>query len=149
MPRLLLDTNLLLVFIVGSVDPGLLGSAKRLKEYRADDYEVVVTYVSLFHEVVLLPNLVTETSNFLGQMKGERRTLCMTLLRELSTNSPELYVRSGLAVIQPEYLNLGVTDASILCVLDEDTYLLTADFTLYLAAVSRNRNAQYFDELRP
>ena len=148
MPRLVLDTNMLLVFIVGSVDPNLLGITKRVKEYRPADYEIIVTYLGFFNDVILLPTIVSETSNLLDQMWGERRKLCMTLLADLTQTSNEIYVRSGLAATQPEYMELGITDASILCVLNEDTYLLTADLALYLAAICRRQNAQRFEDLR-
>ena len=148
MPRLVLDTNVLLPFIIGTVDPDLLGSAKRLKEYCPDDYEIITTYIGLFQDVILLPNIVTETSNFLGQLTGERRKRSMSLLADLAASSRETYVESAVAFRQPECLELGVTDAAILCVLDRSTYLLTSDFSLYVAAISRERNAQYFEDLR-
>ena len=102
----------------------------------------------MFSEVILLPNIVSEASNLLDQLKGERRELYMERLALLVKGSSERYVASGYAMEQPEYMALGVADAAILCALERDTYLLTADNELYLAALYRNCEAHHFQELR-
>ena len=56
---------MLVVFVIGSVDPKLLEVAKRVKEYRPDDYEVLFTFLSLYNDVITPPNTVTEASNLL------------------------------------------------------------------------------------
>lgn len=139
---------MLVVFVIGSVEPKLLGIAKRVKEYRPSDYDLIYAYLSLFSEVILLPNIVSEASNLLDHLKGERREDCMGVLAQLVKGSSERYVASVFAMEQPEYMALGVADAAVLCALEHDTYLLTADRELYFAALYRNREAQHFQELR-
>ena len=139
---------MLVVFVVGSVDPKLLGVVKRVKEYRPSDYELIYAYLSLFSEVVLLPNTISKASNLLDHLKGARREYCMERLAQLVQESSERYIASVSAVQQPEYMALGVVDAAILCALDSGTFLLTADRELYLAALYRNCEAQYFQEFR-
>lgn len=114
---------MLVLFVIGTIDPKLLGVAKRVKEYRPSDYDLVYTYVALFSEVVLLPNIVSETSYLLNYLKGERRELCMERLALLAKGSSEQYVASVFAMEQPEYMALGVADAAVLCALEDDTYL--------------------------
>jgi hypothetical protein len=147
-PKLVVDANMLLVFIVGSVDPKLLGVAKRVKNYRPGNFDILYTYLSLFSEIILLPNTVSEVSNLLDHYTGDRRQYCMELLAALASTRSEKYIASGIAAQQPEYMALGMTDAAILCALEADTYLLTSDFNLYLAALCRSHAAQSFDELR-
>ena len=148
MHRLIIDTNMLVVFTIGSVDPNFLGRIQRVKEYRPDDYEIIFIYISHFSKVILLPNIVSETSNLLSQMTGDRRELCMTKLASLVQESTEVYIESCLAVTQPEFIDLGATDTSILCALNDNTSLLTADLKLYLAALCRSQSVQRFQELR-
>ena len=139
---------MLVVFIIGSVEPKLLGIAKRVKEYRLSDYDLIYAYLSLFSEVVLLPNIVSETSDLLDHLKGEQRENCMEFFAQFIKINSERYVASASAVELPEYMALGVADAAILCALERDTYLLTADREFYFAALYRHRKAQYFQELR-
>ena len=60
----------------------------------------------------------------------------------LAKGSSERYAASVFAMEQPEYMALGVADAAVLCALESDTYLLTADRKLYLAALYRSREVQ-------
>ena len=112
---------MLVLFVIGSVYPKLLGVAKRVKEYRPSDYDLVQTYIGLFSEVVSLPNTISEASNLLGHLKGEWRELCMERLALLAKGSTERYVASVFAMGQPEYMALGVADAAVLCALESDT----------------------------
>lgn len=147
-PSLILDANMLLVFVIGSVDPNLLGVAKRVKEYRPKDFDTLYIFLSFYEEVVLLPNIVSEVSNLLDQIKGEKRQSCMEILAALISTRAEKYIPSDFAAKQPEYTMLGITDAAILCALEKDTHLLTADRELYLAALCRSYEAQHFEDLR-
>lgn len=110
-----------MLFVIGSVDPRLLGVSKRVEEYGPSDFDLVYTYLNLFSEVVPLPNTISEASNLLDHLKGERRERCMEHLALLAKGSSERYVASVLAMEQPEYMALGVADAAMLCVLESDT----------------------------
>ena len=147
MPKLILDTNMIVAFVIGQVDPQLLGVARRVKEYQPSDFDLIFGYLSLFSEIVLLPNTLTETSNLLGNLHGERKEACLALLGTLA-KAGELYVASATAAQRPEYLTLGLTDAAILCALGPDTYLLTADLDLCLATSCQGHQVQYFQDLR-
>ncbi len=57
-------------------------------------------------------------------------------------------MRSEAAAALPEYSALGLTDAAILGLLENDVTLLTADWGLYTGAMSRANEAAYFADLR-
>ena len=138
---------MLVVLAIGNVDPRLLGVAKRVKEYYPADYGTLLAYLSLFQDVILLPNTITEASNLLSQLRGRRQD-CLEQLALLASAGPERYVPSVVAAAQVEFAELGITDAAILCALQDGTCLLTADQALYLAALSRGCSAEHFALLR-
>ncbi|MGI3776881.1 MAG: hypothetical protein ACRYGC_06250 [Janthinobacterium lividum] len=138
---------MIVVFVIGHMDPRLLGVAKRVKEYRPSDFELIATYLSLFTEIVLLPNTLTEASNLLGYFDGERKETCLTFLGVLA-GTGERYVASVTAARRGEYTSLGLTDAAILCALGPDTVLLSADWPLCVAASCDGHQVQYFPDLR-
>lgn len=72
----------------------------------------------------------------------------MDPLAQLTKTGGERYAPAAYAADQPEYALLGITDAAILCTPGQDTYLLTADFALDLAARSRHCDAEHFANLR-
>jgi hypothetical protein len=145
--KLVLDANILVVFIIGAVDPTQLGVGKQVKEYQPDDFGILVQYLTQFGEIILLPNTITEASNLLDHLAGEWRERCMQMLAILVQSHGERYIGSNVASRQTEYMRLGITDAAILCSLDSDTYLLTSDRALWLAALCRSPRAEYFGDL--
>jgi hypothetical protein len=69
-PKLILDSNLIVVFVIGTMDPQWPGHLKRVRDYRPEDYQILYLYISLLDEVVLLPNTLTEASNLLNHKTG-------------------------------------------------------------------------------
>ena len=78
---LLIDTNLLVLLVVGNVNPGLIAKHRRLDGYTFGDYEALIDLVNLVDRVILTPNTLTEASNLLGQHGEPERTLLMDGLR--------------------------------------------------------------------
>ena len=65
MAGLFIDSNLLVLLTVGSVGRDLIAKHRRLREYTAEDYGILVDLLSRFDQVFVTPNTLTETSNLL------------------------------------------------------------------------------------
>lgn len=74
---LLIDTNLLLVYIVGLVDPAQLTSFNRTSKFSAQDFELLAEFAKLFRIHVTLPYVLAEVSDFIDQ----RRQIFGTIVR--------------------------------------------------------------------
>ncbi|MDA5548339.1 hypothetical protein OP862_10105 [Yersinia massiliensis] len=62
----LIDTNLLLLFVIGSVDHGnYINSSKRLGDFTFDDYKILIEYISSFQNFATTPYILTEVSNLI------------------------------------------------------------------------------------
>ncbi|MFH6786094.1 MULTISPECIES: hypothetical protein [Methylobacterium] len=68
------------------------------------------------------------------------------ILQRFAFDCVETTVASRAAVRRPEFRSLGLTDAALLEVQDDDSLLLTDD--LYVASVSAGRRAIDFSHLR-
>ena len=66
--KLLLDTNVLLLFLVGILRPDRIGG-KRLENFTTDDFLRLVKWANEVPRHISLPNILTETSNLLGDSK--------------------------------------------------------------------------------
>jgi hypothetical protein len=127
----LLDTNLLVLLIVGRVDRARLGQHKRLKEYAEDDFALLEEMLSKYSEHVSMPNILTETSNLLniGEKRGDARIAgafsryCESLL--------EIFVPTRMVASTAEFRRFGLTDAAIMLSGDKEFTLLTSDWPLY------------------
>ena len=65
--NLLLDTNLLLLYLIGCKDPKLLKSARRLNAYIEEDFYLLVEFIEVngFTQLVSTPHILTEASNLI------------------------------------------------------------------------------------
>jgi hypothetical protein len=133
----LVDTNLLLLFVVGSEDRSLISRHRRLREYTLDDYDRLVALLEEAGQVLVTPHTLTETSNLLGQHREPELSLLFARLRTVIEESNEVTISSVAAASNPQFLRLGLTDAALIEVATSDTPLLTMDFDLYLAALDK------------
>ena len=61
------DANLLVLFVVGSTDTGLIAKHRRLRTLDPEDYERLADMVARAGRVLVTPNTLTEASNLLAQ----------------------------------------------------------------------------------
>lgn len=139
--RILIDTNLLVLFVVGRTSRKSIAKHRRLRAFSVDDYNRLVKIIRMVDQVVVTPNTLTETSNLLAQHHEPERSRFFDVLRYLIENSEEITVASVEACRSRAFRRLGLTDAAVLEVISADTPLLTVDLNLYVAALSKDSNA--------
>ncbi len=61
----LLDTNLLVLQLVGLCDPNFVEQCRRTKAYSTDDFLLLNECLTGFEQLVVTPHILTETSNLL------------------------------------------------------------------------------------
>lgn len=133
----LIDTNLLILFVVGSESRDIIARHRRLKGYSAADYDKLRQMIDSAGRIVVTPNTLTEASNLIRQHGEPERSGILNRLRNIIEQSQELVVASTAAARNPEFRRLGLTDAVLLEVATEDTPLITVDLGLYIAALQR------------
>jgi rRNA-processing protein FCF1 len=148
--RLLVDTNLLLLYIVGSLNPEKIGRHKRTDKFTIEDYKLFLELVQRLgsQKIVVTPNILTEVSNLLGQTDEQTRKSLMILLSSIVPVFEELTVSSADAVRIPEFTRLGLTDSTILYLSEEGMVFLTDDLHLYLALQRRGVEVINFNHVR-
>lgn len=61
--RILIDANLLVLYVVGRASRDYIEKRKRLSEYVAEDYDTLLEVMSRADEVVVTPHILAEASN--------------------------------------------------------------------------------------
>lgn len=149
-----IDTNLLLLLVVGAADPRYIAMHKRLAaDYTAYDFEQVSQIAGRYSEIILLPNTVTEVSSFARQIADPARSRIQGKFRSLLQSVTEFYVESRTAALREEFVELGLTDAAILhlCALPLDDLsptLLSVDEDLINGASSLGYGCIDYKQLR-
>lgn len=147
---ILIDTNLAILLCVGLSGPSNIEKHKRLAAYDEQDFHLLTDLLGDDPSLVFSPYVLGETSNLVRQVANPlKRQLC-TILRELILRADEVLAASSKIVDDIGYMDLGMTDAALLTVLDAHPKLalLTQDASLYLAASSRGFSAFNFSHVR-
>ena len=141
--QILVDANLLVLFVVGRTGREFIGKHRRLREFSADDYDRLLRVIGGVGRVVVTPNTLTETSNLLGLHKDPERSQFLQMLRFLVEHSEEVSVASVDACRSGAFLRLGLTDAVLLEIISAEIPLITVDLDLYVAASKKEPNAAF------
>ena len=149
MAAVAVDTNLLLLLIVGRTRRDFIAKHKRLRSYSEWDFDLVAQLLKDVDTVLTTPNVLTEVSNLLVQGVLEPlRTQLLETFSLIVTAMAEQYHPSRSSVDDKSFRTLGLADATWLCVLDTDAVLITDDSNLTWQAEARGIPVLNLDALR-
>lgn len=145
---IVLDSNLLVLYIVGTASRAYIDRHRRLQAYTESDYELLLGLIEAARTVLTTPNALSEASNLAGYIASPARDHVFEVMRAMTRGLEEVYVPSSVAVERAEFVRLGLTDATMLDLASSERVLLTADFDLYQAALAKGAAAVNFNHLR-
>ena len=130
--RLLLDANVLLLWVVGIASRDHISQHKRLEAFSGADFDLLQEVVKSAQSVVTTPNAWTETANIVSfGVRPPLSRLFLEAMRIAIQQWPETYHPSAEAVRDYAFMDLGLSDVALLLAIDRDTTLLTTDAPLY------------------
>lgn len=147
--KVALDSNLLLLLIVGLSARHFISKHRRLKSFVPEDFDLLVQLIEGADSIVATPNALSEVSNLLEYGVSEPlRSVLYQMLSEHIQAVNEEYVASRDVARLAEFLDLGLSDCAWLACLDTETIFLTDELPLFNAASSRGIVAYNFTHLR-
>ncbi|MHC5745196.1 MAG: PIN domain-containing protein [Nostoc sp.] len=137
---ILIDTNILLLYFVGSINRERITRFNRTQQFIPEDYDLLLRIIVKFRKLVTTPNILTEVSNFVDKLVEPERSQCFTIFALFAQNVDildEYYVKSLDAVNTEKFIKFGLTDSGILTLARGKYLILTDDFKLanYLQSV--------------
>ncbi len=147
----LVDTNLLFLLLIGSIDPKLLGKFKPTANlgFTRSDYDLLCWMINQFSKLFTTPHVLTEVSNYSEQLKGEPGQLLVNEIISLSQRADELYEKSRKLVVKDGFREFGLTDTAIGNLPSDRFLVLTVDFPLSGWLEKRGVDVVNFNKLRP
>jgi len=145
---ILVDTNLLLVLLIGETRPELLTSFGRTSKYTPDDFHLLQEIVERIRVRWTSPAILTEVTNLVDKLKGKDRFRFLELLSFIMASSKEGHVPAADIAGTWQLCKYGYSDTTSLKLLPHDALLLTDDLDLYLHAKSAGLQAMNFTELQ-
>lgn len=146
----LVDSNLLLLLLIGKYDLALLkeGRFKRVAKYTIEDFGLLVLLLRQFKESVTTPHILTEVSNLAGQLAEQDRSECFKKFVALFQSFTELNRSSLSSAKRAEFPYLGLTD----CVMADcaSEYLVITDDLRFCSRLEHaGIDALNFNHIRP
>lgn len=146
----LLDTNLLLLYLIGGKDPKLLEGSRRLNAYTQEDFDLLVEFIEVngFTQLVSTPHILTEASNLIGIEHDLLKTLGREAIKEYVQHCDEITHHACMLVEEPGFSRLGLTDVAIKIASRLPAFVITADFLLYVHLAEEGVDVVNFNHIR-
>lgn len=145
--RIIIDTNLLILLVVGSYDPAYIEKHKNTSDYTIDDYELLLMRLEGC-DLVVTSSILTEVSNLLWQTSDPHKTNIRLFLSQFIATASEHSPSSVGVTNAAEFMSLGLTDAGILELPAGSGLILTVDLDLHVMALCRELPTENFNNFR-
>lgn len=146
---LFVDTNLLVLLVIGAVDPLQIGRAGRVRGYTEDDYDQLRRLASGFRVTVSTPHVLSELSNLARQgFFGEHARQIRAVMKSICIVADERFVPARCLLRDDQASWLGLADMGILEAASRGCTVVTDDLPLYNQLRSRGLQALNFTHLR-
>lgn len=145
----LIDTNLLLLYLVGSYDRRRISRFKRTMIFAAEDFDTLLAFLSHFNRVVTTPHILTEVSNLAGQLPDNLKPAFYTLFAERLALMEESYMPGAQLSATALFPKIGLTDCGIMELSRNQYLVLTDDFRLAGHLDSQGIDVINFNHIRP
>ena len=143
----LLDSNLLLLLIVGLSNPRLIAIHKRVDRFTSADFILLQLFVGSFQRILTTPHVLTEVSNLVGSSSGKMRDTIMLQLSSVILTLEE-HTPSAIELCRSKEARIfGLTDAALTRVASQ-ALLLTEDGRLARHLASLGITALTLHDLR-
>lgn len=144
---ILIDTNLLILLLVGSYNENMISSFKRTVNYTVEDYKYLKTFLSRFDKHFYTPNILTEITNLTDSINSEPSFSFFQHIKYALSIFTEDSISSDEIMQLKSFLKFGLTDA-VNCKLSDKYLILTDDLRLYSFLANQRLPAINFNHIR-
>jgi rRNA-processing protein FCF1 len=142
------DTNLLVLFMIGTVNRARIETFKRTSRYTARDFGLLRRVIAKFSKLHTVAHILAEVSN-LTDLHGMELARARRVLKVAISSLDKAVMPSIQAAEDPLYSSLGLVDAAIGAVARaHDCTVLTDDLDLYVRLGRDRVNVINFRHLR-
>lgn len=144
---ILVDTNLLLLLIVGATPS--IKNFKRTNMYNSSDYELLVRLIDQFEKLIATPHILAEVSNLSnGLYGGQQEDFFETLKRSLSSLIVEIHVPAAEIADNYSLSPHGVADVGVVALAKNNYLVLTDDLRVANFALQNSVDVINFNHVR-
>lgn len=127
---IIIDSNSLLVFLLGLINPSLINKHSRTSIYDEQDFYILIDVIKDIKSLVVLPNIWTEVDNLLNKFTGNYKSQYIQKITKTIKETSEKYIESQTIENNYAFYDLGLTDTLILEFAKDCELLITSDSQL-------------------
>ena len=144
----LVDSNLLLVYVVGMYDPSRIARFKRTATFSIDDFYLLAQLLRFFQKVVTTPNILTEVNSFSNQLPEDIKPSYNPEFAKQITLLEEHYLASNRVSSVISFQRFGLTDSGIAELARGKYVVLSDDLKLVIYLQKEGIDAVNFNHIR-
>lgn len=148
---ILIDTNILILWVVGTVNRERISRFNRTKVFTPKDYDQLLQVFDYFSKIVTTPHILTEVSNLIDKLGEPERSTALQILAKAMQNSDKMqeeYQESSQIMQNEKFSDFGLTDCGILEICQGRYLVLTDDLKLASYLYSQNVDNINFNHIR-
>ena len=147
---ILVDTNILLLWTVGTANPERIQRFNRTEKFSIDDFQRLQSVLGRFTRRLTTPHILTEVYNFTNQLGSPDRERALAGLAAATQNLlEERWDLASKLTQSPKFKYFGLTDIGIeVAAADQELLVLTDDFKLCSHLWSVGVDVVNFNNLR-
>jgi hypothetical protein len=140
---ILLDTNILLLYLVGTFDQRIVSTFSRTSNFSENDFIILLKLLALFEAKFTTPHILTEVSNLFGN----RHDLHYSLQAYFMIVQ-ELYITGARLGQNENFVEFGMTDTAILDLYENSYLVVTDDRRFYGLLLNNGVDTINFEDIR-
>jgi len=146
----LVDANMLLVYLVGQLDEDLVEHVTPNRAYKVDDFRLVALMLSQFKTLIVTPSVLAEVSNLSSKLPEDYRADFRRCLAALLPTAKVTERLVDLTTVSKAvgFVPFGFTDATIEQISSQGVPVFTDDFRLYQLLASQNAEVFNYNHIR-
>ncbi|MFN5301932.1 MAG: PIN domain-containing protein [Pseudanabaena sp.] len=145
---ILIDTNILLLWLVGSTNKARITKFNRTQSFEITDYELLLEIFKKFKQISTTPNILTEVSNLINKLREPERSQCFSVFARDIVQLDEIYTDSHTIAATDKFTKFGLTDCGIVNVAKDNYLVLTDDLKLAIYLQNIGIDTLNFNNIR-
>ena len=148
MRSILLDTNLLVLLIVGLYNKKVIENHKRTRTFTEKDFDLLINHIGRYDVLWVTSHCIAEASNLLKQTNENQAKELLFVLGAFLADKKESHVSQKVIFESIYSMRLGVADTGIIIKSKRVDCVLTVDLDLYIEISRLGYEVINFNHLR-
>jgi hypothetical protein len=146
---ILVDSSLLVVYLVGSFDRRHLVNCRAIKSsFTNEEFQLLARIIGQFDVLITTPHVLTEVSNLAGRLPARLHVPFRRFFAAVLNQLTEENAAAADLSLAPHFVRFGIADTAISLVAPGKYFVLTEEAALYSLLATNGVDVMNFNHVR-